>query len=45
MSVLLPEIVARTKLDLVVIDGPPFYAENINNTREPALTVLRPYPE
>ena len=39
----IPELVGHTKLDLVVIDGPPAYAENMGNAREPALTVLRPY--
>jgi predicted O-methyltransferase YrrM len=39
----IPELVGNTKLDLVVIDGPPAYAENISRAREPALEVLRPY--
>jgi predicted O-methyltransferase YrrM len=39
----IPEIVADTKLDLVVIDGPPACAENMVYAREPALPVLRSF--
>ncbi len=38
----IPEIVGNTKLDLVVIDGPPAYAAGEGRAREPALAVLRP---
>ena len=39
----IPEIIGSNKLNLVVIDGPPAYADGEERAREPALSVLRPF--
>lgn len=38
-----PETVGRAQIDLVIVDGPPAYERGKENSREPALSVLRPF--
>lgn len=39
----IPELLDAVRLDFVLVDGPPAYAEGEGRTREPALAMLRPY--
>ncbi|MBQ0720408.1 MAG: class I SAM-dependent methyltransferase [Gammaproteobacteria bacterium] len=39
----IPALAGSLKFDFVLIDGPPAYEDGLGRTREPALTVLRPY--
>jgi predicted O-methyltransferase YrrM len=38
-----PETIGRAQIDLVIVDGPPAYEPGKENSREPALPVIRSF--